>query len=69
MKNWEEIYNSYKNGEMKEHYEELKAKADEKALGADSYKELQKMTKIMENLPKVENIMEYRSKLENDLEI
>lgn len=69
MKNWEEVYESYKNGDMKEHYEQLQEKLNAKTLNAEEYKEYQKMTKVMGNLPKVENIMTYRDKLESDFEI
>ena len=69
MKKWEEKYNSYKSGEMKQRFEELKEKSDNKEISIEEYKELQKMTKIMDNLPKVENLMEYINQLDNNLEI
>lgn len=67
MRKWEEKYESYKNGEMKQRFEELKKKSDNKEISIEEYKELQKMTKIMDNLPKVENLMEYINQLDNNL--
>ncbi len=42
MRNWEEIYESYKNGDMKHHYEQLQEKLNAKMLNAEEFKEFQK---------------------------
>lgn len=70
MKNWEEVYNKYENGEMKQRYNELRAKfTSQKNRTMEDFNELKKMEKIMGNLPKVKNIINYQEKLDEELTI
>ena len=68
-KRWELEYEKYESGEKQGRYEELRRKVDQKVANAQEYKEFDKMSKVMRNLPKVKNIMEYREKLEENLEM
>lgn len=70
MKNWEEVYEKYKQEETRERYIELKSKlVRPNNMNIDEYNELKKMEKVTANLAKVDNIIKYKEKLDNELHI
>ena len=69
MKNWEINYEKYRSGETEEVYQKLKQKVEERKASQEEVKEYNKMTRIYENLPKIENIKEFMDILDNDLAI
>ena len=69
MRKWEKDYEYYKSSEAQSKYKELKEKIDSKKAKQEELNEYNKMTKIFENLPKVENIKDYMEKLDKNLEI
>lgn len=67
MRKWEEEYEKYKNGEMDNEIGELKAKLDDKTATKEEYKKYDKMSKVKDNLYKVDNIIEFKKILKEDL--
>lgn len=67
MRKWEEEYEKYKNGEMNSEIEELKQKVDDKTANKEEFNKYEKMSKVKNNLYKVDNIVEFKKILKEDL--
>lgn len=68
MRKWEEKYKELEDGKkLDEQISVLTDKKDKRAITREELKELDKLERIKENLPKVKNILEYKNKLEAEL--
>lgn len=68
MRKWEEKYKELEDGKkLDDQISVLTDKKDKRAITREELKELDKLERIKENLPKVKNILEYKNKLEAEL--